>query len=62
MLLCCKRNTCVCVCVCVHMCVSTGQVLRSEVMGKMMLKAFLSDMPELRLGLNEAAEDTTFHQ
>lgn len=40
----------------------SGAVLRSEVAGKIMLKAFLSDMPELKLGLNEAAQDTTFHQ
>lgn len=40
----------------------SGNVLRSEVLGKMVLKTYLSDMPELRLGLNDAAEDTTFHQ
>lgn len=39
------------------MCVlAAGTVLRSDVAGKMMMKCFLSDMPELRLGLNDAAQ------
>ncbi|KAJ9510835.1 hypothetical protein QJQ45_027757 [Haematococcus lacustris] len=37
-------------------------VLRSDVVGKILIKSLLSDMPELRLGLNDAAEDATFHQ
>uniref|UniRef100_A0A7S0S210 MHD domain-containing protein n=1 Tax=Chlamydomonas leiostraca TaxID=1034604 RepID=A0A7S0S210_9CHLO len=41
---------------------ATGTVLRSDVAGKIMIKALLSDMPELRLGLNDAAQDATFHQ
>mmetsp|Transcript_6287 Transcript_6287/g.10767 ORF Transcript_6287/g.10767 Transcript_6287/m.10767 type:complete len:434 (-) Transcript_6287:643-1944(-) len=41
---------------------STGTVLRSDVAGKMIMKCYLSDMPELRLGLNDAAQDATFHQ
>ena len=39
-----------------------GTVLRADVAGKVVLKTFLSDMPELRLGLNDAAQDATFHQ
>ncbi|ODQ65183.1 clathrin adaptor, mu subunit [Nadsonia fulvescens var. elongata DSM 6958] len=31
----------------------TGQVLRSEVLGSVQMKCFLSGMPELRLGLND---------
>ncbi|WIA30739.1 hypothetical protein OEZ86_000806 [Tetradesmus obliquus] len=41
---------------------STGAVLRNDVAGKVLMKCKLSDMPELRLGLNEALEDVTFHQ
>lgn len=41
---------------------SQGSVLRSDVAGKVVLKCFLSDMPELRLGLNDKLEDVTFHQ
>ncbi|KAF8068352.1 AP2M [Scenedesmus sp. PABB004] len=41
---------------------ATGSVLRADVAGKVMMKARLSDMPELRLGLADAAEDVTFHQ
>lgn len=37
-------------------------MLRCDVVGKIMLKCFLSDMPELRLGLNDKIEDVTFHQ
>lgn len=40
-------------CMCV---LAAGTVLRSDVAGKMMMKCFLSDMPELRLGLNDAAQ------
>ncbi|NXP70012.1 AP1M2 protein, partial [Ramphastos sulfuratus] len=32
---------------------ATGSVLRSEVVGTIKLKVFLSGMPELRLGLND---------
>lgn len=39
-----------------------GAVLRADVNGKVQIKALLSDMPELRLGLNDTAEDATFHQ
>jgi hypothetical protein len=41
---------------------SAGAVLRNDVAGKVLMKCKLSDMPELRLGLNEALEDVTFHQ
>jgi hypothetical protein len=37
-------------------------VLRNDVVGRIMMKCLLSDMPELRLGLNEKIEDITFHQ
>ena len=39
-----------------------GTVLRNDVLGKIQMKCFLSDMPELRLGLNDKLEDATFHQ
>eukprot|EP00878_Enallax_costatus_P013204 GHUV01013801.1.p1 GENE.GHUV01013801.1~~GHUV01013801.1.p1 ORF type:complete len:245 (+),score=58.60 GHUV01013801.1:548-1282(+) len=39
-----------------------GAVLRNDVVGRIMMKCHLSDMPELRLGLNENIEDVTFHQ
>jgi hypothetical protein len=39
-----------------------GAVLRNDVVGRIMMKCLLSDMPELRLGLNEKIEDITFHQ
>jgi AP-2 complex subunit mu-1 len=32
---------------------STGQVLRSEIIGKVMMKALLSGMPECKFGLND---------
>lgn len=32
---------------------STGQVLRSDVNGKIVMKVFLSGMPDVKLGLNE---------
>jgi hypothetical protein len=41
---------------------SAGAVLRNDVVGRIMMKCLLSDMPELRLGLNEKIEDITFHQ
>ncbi|KXZ55805.1 hypothetical protein GPECTOR_2g1355 [Gonium pectorale] len=41
---------------------SNGTVLRNDVVGRVVMKCFLSDMPELRLGLNDAMQDTTFHQ
>ena len=40
----------------------TGAVLRCDVVGRILMKCFLSDMPELRLGLSDAPEDVTFHQ
>ncbi len=43
-------------------CHSAGNVLRCDVVGRILMKCFLSDMPELRLGLNEKLEDITFHQ
>ena len=57
---------------------STGNVLRSEILGAIKMKCYLSGMPELRLGLNDKAmfettgratrgkavemEDVKFHQ
>ena len=57
---------------------STGNVLRSEILGAVKLKCYLSGMPELRLGLNDKVmfettgratrgkavemEDVKFHQ
>lgn len=35
------------------LCSPNGQVLRSEILGKVVLKSYLSGMPELRLGLND---------
>jgi hypothetical protein len=32
------------------------------VVGRILMKCRLSDMPELRLGLNDKLEDVTFHQ
>lgn len=55
----------------------TGNVLRSEIVGSIKLKVYLSGMPELRLGLNDkylfesngrgksnsvGLEDAKFHQ
>jgi hypothetical protein len=37
-------------------------VLRCDVVGRILMKCHLSDMPELRLGLNDKLEDVTFHQ
>lgn len=31
----------------------SGKVLRSEILGSIQMKCFLSGMPELRLGLND---------
>eukprot|EP00884_Botryococcus_braunii_P011632 jgi/Botrbrau1/2046/Bobra.0047s0023.1 len=39
-----------------------GVVLRSDVNGKVVMKVFLSGMPDVRLGLNDKLEDVTFHQ
>ncbi|KAG2434281.1 hypothetical protein HXX76_008005 [Chlamydomonas incerta] len=39
-----------------------GTVLRNDVVGRIQMKCFLSDMPELRLGLNDQMQDATFHQ
>lgn len=41
---------------------SVGAILRNDVVGRIVMKVHLSDMPELRLGLNEKIEDVTFHQ
>jgi len=41
---------------------NNGNILRSDVMGRVVMKCLLSDMPELRLGLNDKLEDATFHQ
>lgn len=41
---------------------SKGTPLRCEVIGRLLMKCYLSDMPELRLGLNDKPEDVTFHQ
>ncbi|PRW57884.1 AP-2 complex subunit mu [Chlorella sorokiniana] len=38
-----------------------GSVLRCDVQGRMVMKAFLSGMPDIKLGLNEKLEDVTFH-
>jgi AP-2 complex subunit mu-1 len=40
---------------------SAGTVLRSEVTGRLLMKAFLSGMPTCRLGLNMHAEDCMFN-
>ena len=39
-----------------------GNTLRSDVNGRIMMKCYLSGMPELKLGLNEKMGDMTFHQ
>ncbi|KAG2494323.1 hypothetical protein HYH03_007381 [Edaphochlamys debaryana] len=39
-----------------------GSILRQDVVGRIQMKCFLSDMPELRLGLNDQMQDATFHQ
>lgn len=38
-----------------------GSVLRCDVQGKLVMKAFLSGMPDIKLGLNDKLEDVTFH-
>ncbi|WP_289466117.1 hypothetical protein, partial [Klebsiella pneumoniae] len=38
-----------------------GSVLRCEVQGRLVMKAFLSGMPDIKLGLNDKLEDVTFH-
>ncbi len=43
-------------------CGLAGDMLRCDVVGRLLMKCFLSDMPELRLGLNDKLEDVTFHQ
>lgn len=43
-------------------CCLAGDMLRCDVVGRLLMKCFLSDMPELRLGLNDKIEDVTFHQ
>lgn len=35
---------------------SKGQVLRADVNGKVIMKAFLSGMPDVKLGLNDKVE------
>ena len=44
-----------------HMRTHAGTVLRSEVSGRLLMKAFLSGMPTCRLGLNMHGEDCTFN-
>ncbi|KAK9828491.1 hypothetical protein WJX72_000299 [[Myrmecia] bisecta] len=39
-----------------------GTVLRCDVNGKIVMKVFLSGMPDVKLGLNDKLEDVTFHQ
>ncbi|KAK9834776.1 hypothetical protein WJX74_010210 [Apatococcus lobatus] len=39
-----------------------GSVLRCDVNGKVVMKVFLSGMPDVKLGLNDKLEDVTFHQ
>lgn len=47
----------------VNMLVSNkGTTLRCDVNGKIMMKCFLSGMPEMKLGLSEKMGDMTFHQ
>ncbi|CAL5219972.1 g1909 [Coccomyxa viridis] len=41
---------------------SKGTVLRCDVNGKIVMKVFLSGMPDVKLGLNDKLEDVTFHQ
>ncbi len=33
-----------------------GEVLRSDVVGKMIMKAFLTGMPDIKIGLNDKVE------
>ena len=39
---------------------NTGQILRNDVNGKIMVKAFLSGMPDIKLGLNEKLDVSCF--
>jgi AP-2 complex subunit mu-1 len=39
-----------------------GELLRSDVVGKMIMKAFLTGMPDIKIGLNDKVEDVKFHQ
>ncbi|CAF0961842.1 unnamed protein product [Brachionus calyciflorus] len=43
---------------------SSGNVMRSEIVGQLKMRVYLSGMPELRLGLNDKIqlEDVKFHQ
>jgi len=41
---------------------NTGAVLKCDAAGRILVKAFLSGMPELRVGLSDTPEDITFHQ
>lgn len=38
-----------------------GKVLRADVQGKMIMKTYLTGMPEIKLGLNDILDDATFH-
>jgi len=40
---------------------SQGSVLRSDVSGLIVMKAFLTGMPDIKIGLNDKLEDATFH-
>lgn len=40
---------------------SRGAVLRADVVGRVNVKAFLSGMPDVKLGLNDAPADVAFH-
>ena len=42
----------VCVCVCVCVCMS-GQVLSAHVSGRVVMKSYLSGMPECKFGMND---------
>lgn len=59
---------CLCACLtaaCVHTRLHplyAGTVLRSDVTGRIIMKCHLSDMPEVRVGINDRVEDATFHQ
>lgn len=37
------------------------RVLRCDVQGRVVMKCFLSGMPDVKLGLNDSLEDVTFH-
>jgi hypothetical protein len=41
---------------------SRGAVLRADVSGAVTVKAFLSGTPDVKLGLNDALTDVSFHQ